>query len=195
MSVLGAVLASLAAAPVHGQLAPTRSATELMDVLMWNREPVGGPFRLVDHTGKLRSDADFHGKLVLLYFGFSYCPDLCPTDLASMGALVNELGKAGESVQPLFVTLDPNRDSAERLASYVTFFHPRLIGLTGDEGAIASAASAYKVYYAKVPTEHSYTVDHSGYIYLLDRAGRYLGFFPPGTPPDRMAEVIRPLLQ
>jgi cytochrome oxidase Cu insertion factor (SCO1/SenC/PrrC family) len=192
--IIGAVLASLAVAPVHAQPAPTRSASELMDVLMWNREPVGGPFRLVDHTGKPRTDADFHGKLVLLYFGFTYCPDLCPTDLASMGVLVETLGKAGESVQPLFVTLDPDRDTAERLASYVTFFHPRLIGLTGDEASIAGAASAYKVYYAKVPTEHSYTVDHSGYVYLLDRAGRYLGFFPPGTPPDRMADVVRPLL-
>lgn len=192
--IAAAILASLAAAPAHAQPAPTRSATELMDVLMWNREPVGGPFRLVDHMGKPRSDADFHGKLVLLYFGFTYCPDLCPTDLASMGVLVDKLGKAGESVQPLFVTLDPERDTAERLASYVTFFHPRLIGLTGDEASIAKAASAYKVYYAKVPTEHSYTVDHSGYIYLLDRAGRYLGFFPPGTPPEQMADVIRPLL-
>ena len=193
-ALVGAVLASLAAAPIQAQPASTRSASELMDVLMWNREPVGGPFRLVDHAGKARSDADFHGKLVLLYFGFTYCPDVCPTDLASIGVLVEKLGKAGEDLQPLFVTLDPNRDTAERLASYVTFFHPRMIGLTGDEAQIAQAANAYKVYYAKVPTQHSYTVDHSGYIYLLDRAGRYLGFFPPGTPPDQMAEVIRPLL-
>ena len=192
--IAGAVLASVAVALAHAQPATTRSATELMDVLMWNREPVGGPFRLVDHTGTPRSDADFHGKLVLLYFGFTYCPDLCPTDLATIGVLVEKLGKTGESLQPLFVTLDPERDTAERLASYVTFFHPRLIGLTGDEASIAQAASAYKVYYAKVPTEHSYTVDHSGYVYLLDRAGRYLGFFPPGTPPDQMADVIRPLV-
>ena len=193
--ILAAALACLAVARAHAQPSPTRSASELMDVLMWNREPVGGPFRLIDHTGRPRSDADFHGKLVLLYFGFTYCPDVCPTDLASIGVLVDKLGQAGESVQPLFVTLDPERDTAGRLASYVTFFHPRMIGLTGDEASIASAASAYKVYYAKVPTEHSYTVDHSGYIYLLDRAGRYLGFFPPGTPPDQMADAIRPLLQ
>ena len=192
--VLGAVWACLAVTPAHAQTAPMRSATELMDVLMWNREPVGGPFRLIDHTGKTRSDADFHGKLVLLYFGFTYCPDVCPTDLASIGQLVDKLGKAGESLQPLFVTLDPERDTAERLASYVNFFHPRMIGLTGDEASIASAASAYKVYYAKVPTQHSYTVDHSGYVYLLDRAGRYLGFFPPGTPIEQMADVIRPLV-
>jgi cytochrome oxidase Cu insertion factor (SCO1/SenC/PrrC family) len=105
--IAGALLASVALAPAHAQPAATRSATELMDVLMWNREPVGGPFRLVDHMGKSRSDADFHGKLVLLYFGFTYCPDLCPTDLATIGVLVEKLGKAGESVQPLFVTLDP----------------------------------------------------------------------------------------
>ena len=111
-------------------------------------------------------------------------------------AFQERLGKSAEGVQPVFVTLDPDRDTRQRLASYVTFFHPRLIGLTGDARAIAQAARAYKVYYAKVATSGgSYTVDHSGYIYLMDRAGRYLGFFPPGTPPERMADVIRPFLE
>ena len=167
-----------------------------MDVLMWSREPVGGPFALVDHTGTPRTDADFRGKLLLLYFGFTFCPDVCPTDLRSIGLALERLGKSGEGVQPLFVTLDPARDTAQRLAGYVPFFHPRLIGLTGDARAIRQAARAYKVYYAKVPTGgKGYTVDHSGYIYLMDRAGQYLGFFPPGTPPERMADVIRPLVE
>jgi len=134
--------------------------------------------------------------LLLLYFGFTFCPDVCPTDLQSIGLAIDQLGKSGEGVQPLFVTLDPDRDTPQHLANYVPFFHPRLIGLTGDASSIRQAARAYKVYYAKVPTsENDYTVDHSGYIYLMDRAGQYLGFFPPGTPPDRMADVIRPLLK
>jgi protein SCO1/2 len=191
---LGTLLLCLWPALVWAQHEPERSAAELMDVLMWNREPVGGPFALVDHTGRQRTEADFRGKLLLLYFGFTYCPDVCPTDLQSIGLAIDQLGKAGEEVQPLFVTLDPDRDTPQHLANYVPLFHPRLIGLTGDPSSIRQAARAYKVYYAKVPTaDDDYTVDHSGYIYLTDRAGQYLGFFPPGTPPDRMADIIRPL--
>src|SRR5262249_8076321 len=147
-------------------------------------------------TGRQRTEADFRGKLLLLYFGFTYCPDLCPPDLQSIGLAIDQLGKGGEEVQPLFVTLDPDRDTPQHLANYVPLFHPRLIGLTGDPSSIRQAARAYKVYYAKVPTAgDEYTVDHSGYIYLMDRAGQYLGFFPPGTPPDRMADVIRSLFK
>jgi protein SCO1/2 len=166
-----------------------------MDVLMWNREPVGGPFSLIDHTGKPRTEADFRGKLLLIYFGFTYCPDVCPTDLQAIGLALDKLGAAGDAVQPLFITLDPDRDTPQLLAAYVPSFHPRLIGLSGDASSIRQAARAYKVYYAKVATGagSNYTVDHSGYIYLMDDAGRYLGFFPPGTPPDRMTDVIRPL--
>ena len=192
---LGALLC-LAPAWLRAQEELERSASELMDVLMWNREPVGGPFTLVDHTGTQRTEADFRGKLLLLYFGFTFCPDLCPTDLQSMGLAIDRLGKIGDEVQPLFVTLDPDRDTPQHLANYVTLFHPRLIALTGDARSIRRAALAYKVYYAKVSrTGDDYTVDHSGYIYLMDQAGQYLGFLPPGTPPDRMADVIRPLVQ
>jgi cytochrome oxidase Cu insertion factor (SCO1/SenC/PrrC family) len=197
LAILGTLLLCLSSTCLTAQQEPPeRSAAELMDVLMWNREPVGGPFALVDHSGALRTDTQFRGKLLFLYFGFTYCPDLCPTDLQSMGLALDRLGKRGEEVQPLFVTLDPDRDTPQHLANYVQAFHPRLIGLTGDAISIRQAARAYKVYYAKVPTgENDYTVDHSGYVYLMDRAGQYLGFFPPGTPPDRMAEVIRPLLK
>jgi cytochrome oxidase Cu insertion factor (SCO1/SenC/PrrC family) len=180
----------------RAQEEPERSAAELMDALMWNREPVGGPFALVDHTGRQRTEADFRGKLLFIYFGFTSCPDVCPTDLQAMGMALDQLGTVGDAVQPLFVTVDPERDTPQRLDNYVTLFHPRLIGLSGDATSIRQAARAYKVYYAKVPTPDGsdYTVDHSGYIYLMDHAGQYLGFFPPGTPPDRMADVIRPLV-
>ena len=179
-----------------GAQQPERSAAELMDAVMWNREPIGGSFTLVDHNGVRRTDADFRGKLMLVYFGFSSCPDICPTDLQAIGLALDQLDKAGEEVQPVFITVDPERDTPQLLADYVPMFHPRLIGLSGDATSIREAASAYRVYYAKVPrTDGSnYTVDHSGFIYLMDRGGQYLGFFPPGTPPDRMTEVIRPLL-
>ncbi len=178
------------------EAAKRRSAAELMDVLMWNREPVGGPFSLSDHTGARRSDADFHGKLALVYFGFSYCPDICPTDLQEISRALALLGPQGETIQPVFITLDPERDTAEHLAGYVELFHPRLIGLTGSAEEIRRAADAYKVFYEKVGTgEGEYTVGHSAYVYLMDRDGRYLGFFPPNTSAERMLTIIRPHLQ
>jgi protein SCO1/2 len=132
--------------PALGRAEPQRSAAELMDAVMWNREPIGGPFALVDHDGRPRTDADFRGKLLLVYFGFTYCPDVCPTDLQAIGLALDCLGAAGESVQPLFITLDPERDTPQHLADYVPLFHPRAVGLSGDEAAIRGAARAYKVF-------------------------------------------------
>ena len=172
---------------------PQRSAAETMDILMWAREPVGGPFTLIDHTGTSRTERDFRGKLLLIYFGFTYCPDVCPTDLHNIGLALDRLGAEADKVQPLFVTVDPERDTPSHLAEYVPMFHPRLIGLTGDAAAIRAAADSYKVYYAKVPSERrdEYTVDHTAFIYLMGIDGKYLGFFPPGTAPERIADILR----
>jgi cytochrome oxidase Cu insertion factor (SCO1/SenC/PrrC family) len=169
-----------------------RSATELMEALMWGREPVGGPFALIDHNGRSRADTDFRGKLLLIYFGFTFCSDVCPTELQAMAAAIDQLGSAGDAVQPLFITVDPEKDTPEQLKSYVALVHPRLIGLTGDPRAIKEVALAYKVYYAKTdPTRNSGTeVDHTGFIFLVGADGKYLGFAPPGTPPVRLAEII-----
>jgi cytochrome oxidase Cu insertion factor (SCO1/SenC/PrrC family) len=173
-----------------------RSPAELMDAVMWNREPIGGPFALIDQNGMRRTNADFRGKLMLVYFGFTYCPDVCPTDLLQMALAMDQLGQAGEMVQPVFITVDPERDTAEHLRGYISLFHPRFVGLTGDAIAIQAAAGAYRVYYKKVERDDSsdYTVDHSAFIYLMGRDGEYLGFFPPGTSAERLAETIRPLL-
>ncbi|UGY17532.1 SCO family protein [Bradyrhizobium septentrionale] len=186
-------LASALAGDALGQSA--RSAAEIMDILMWNREPVGGPFALTDQAGHARTDEEFRGKLMLVYFGFTYCPDVCPTDLQAIALTLDKLGPDGDQVQPIFITVDPERDTAAHLAEYVPLFHPRLIGLTGSFEAIRQLADAYKVYYARVPLkDDDYTVDHTAYIYLMDRDGNYLGFFPPGTSADRMVEIIRPRL-
>ena len=173
--------------------APERSAAELMDAVMWNREPIGGPFALTDQNGVRRTDAHFRGKLMLVYFGFTYCPDICPTDLQQMALAVDQLGPAGGTVQPVFITVDPARDTVEHLKDYMALFHPRFVGLTGDAAAIRQAARAYRVYYEKVEREDKsdYTLDHSVFIYLMDRDGRYLGFFPPGTSAERLAETMR----
>ena len=188
-------LALCAAATATSAHQPSqRTAAELMDAVMWNRETIGGPFTLVDHHGKRRVDADFRGKLMLVYFGFTACADVCPTDLHQIATAIEQLGAAGDAVQPIFITLDPARDTPRRLANYVTQFHPRLVGLSGTSHAIDQAASAYRVYYRKAATARGadYTIDHSGFIYLMDREGRYLGFFPPGTPAQRIIEVVRP---
>jgi cytochrome oxidase Cu insertion factor (SCO1/SenC/PrrC family) len=173
-----------------------RSAAALMDAVMWNKEPIGGPFALVDQSGQRRTDADFRGKLLLIYFGFTSCSDICPVDLQSIASALEKLGPAGEAVQPIFITVDPEEDTPERLKSYVALFHPRLIGLTGSAKEISKVARAYKVYYAKtVPTNPSDPgIDHTGFTFLMGRDGRYLGFLPPGTPADRVIEIVRPHL-
>ena len=173
---------------------PERTAAELMDLVMWNREPIGGPFALTDQNGVRRTDADFRGKLMLIYFGFTYCPDICPTDLQQIGLAIDQLGADAKDVQPLFITLDPARDTVEHLSQYVPLFHPRLIGLTGNAAAVAQTAEAYRVYYKRVDFDKSkidYTIDHSAFVYLMDRDGKYLGFFPPGTSAEKMVEMIR----
>jgi cytochrome oxidase Cu insertion factor (SCO1/SenC/PrrC family) len=172
---------------------PERSAAELMDVVMWGKEPIGGPFALIDHNGKPRTDADFRGKLLLIYFGFTYCSDACPIDLQSVATALDRLGPLGEAVQPLFITVDPEKDTPEQLKSYVVLFHPRLIGLTGSSRQIQKVARAYKVYAAKTePSKQADpNIDHSSFVFLVDAGGKYIGFFPPGTSADLMVDVIR----
>lgn len=197
-TMLATLMLSAWSVSVSAQTESRRSAAELMDAVMWNREPIGGAFALTDQAGKARTDRDFRGKYLLVYFGFTYCPDVCPTDLQAMGLAMDQLGARADAVQPLFVTLDPARDTAEHLAQYVPLFHPRLIGLTGSESAIAAAAEAYRVYYKRILFEKNaadYTIDHSAFVYLIDPDGKYLGFFPPGTPAERMAEMIKPHLK
>ena len=171
-----------------------RTASELMDVVMWNKEPIGGSFSLIDQNGERRSDRDFRGKLLLVYFGFTFCTDVCPIDLQSMAAALDLLGPAGEHVQPLFITVDPEKDMPAQLKSYVGLFHSRMIGLTGDAKEIKRVARAYKVYYARTaPDKPDVTdIDHTGFVFLVGKDGQYLGFLPPGTPADRMVEAIRP---
>jgi cytochrome oxidase Cu insertion factor (SCO1/SenC/PrrC family) len=173
-----------------------RSAAELMDALMWNREPVGGPFSLLDHQGRRRTHREFRGRFLLVYFGFTQCPDVCPADLHEISLALEQLGPAAAAVQPLFITLDPQRDTPARLATYVAAFHPRLVGLTGTEPALHELAAAYRLYFRRVPAAHGgYTIEHAAFTYLMDRHGRYIGFFPPGTSAARMIEILRPHLE
>jgi cytochrome oxidase Cu insertion factor (SCO1/SenC/PrrC family) len=168
------------------------SAAQMMDDLMYGRGRVGGPFTLTDQTGKQRSDTDFRGKLMIVYFGYTSCPDVCPTDLMAITQALDALGPAAEGVQPVFITIDPERDT-KLLADYVSAFHRSLVGLTGSPDEIRKVANSYKAFYVKVQDERSrdYSIDHAGVIYLIGRNGEYLGFMPPQTNPDRLTEVLR----
>lgn len=168
------------------------SAAQMMDDLMYGRGSVGGPFTLIDQTGRQRSDTEFRGKLMVVYFGYTYCPDICPTDLMAITQALDALGPAAEDVQPVFITIDPERDT-KVLAEYVSAFHRSLAGLTGTPEQIRRVANAYKAFYVKVKDERSgeYSIDHAGVIYLMGRNGEYLGFMPPQTNPDRLTEILR----
>lgn len=197
MSFRTAVRASiiLTAMAVAGPIAADEmpSAARLMDDLMWGRGPIGGPFALVDHTGKLRSDAEFRGKLLVIYFGYTYCPDVCPTDLMAIAQAVDSLGPAGEMIQPIFISVDPERDTPDRLAEYVSAFHPRMIGMTGTPDQVRKVALSYKAYYAKVSEGNGtdYAIEHTGVVYLVGLSGEYLGFIPPQTSSERLVEIFR----
>jgi protein SCO1/2 len=171
------------------------SAAQMMDDLMYGRGTVGGPFALIDQTGRKRSDSEFRGKLMIVYFGYTFCPDVCPADLMAITQALDALGPAAKDIQPVFITIDPERDT-KVLADYVAAFHHSLIGLTGSPEEIRTVANAYKAFYAKVPGEPGgeYSIDHTGVIYLMGRNGEYLGFMPPQTNPDRLTEILRKYL-
>ena len=130
---------------------------------------------------------------VLVYFGYTYCTDICPTDLQAISTTIDKLGPAGESVQSLFISVDPEHDTPEAIKLYVALFHPRLVGLTGSEKELKAVARAYKVYYAKneQSKKSDSVIDHSGFVFLVGRDGKYLGFFPPGTSEDRMIDSLQ----
>lgn len=194
--IVCAILALGCAGNAPGE-APGRSgAARLMNELMSGQASVGGNFTLTDPSGRKRSLSDFHGKLVLLYFGYTSCADVCPTDLAAMARLMDLMGADAGQVQPVFVTLDPARDTPAVLREYAAAFGKRFIALRGSESETRRVAALYKTYFEKVRLRGSnnYVIDHTGFIYLIDRNGRYVAFFPPGTLPERMQVMVREAL-
>ncbi len=155
--------------------------------------PIGGPFSLTDQYGATRQDSDFRGKLMLVYFGYVYCPDICPTTLAAMSQTLDRLGPEADQVQPIFITVDPDRDTPARLKLYAANFHRRLLALTGSDDQVAAAEKEYRVYAKKViePGQADYLMDHSSFIYLMDRNGKLAALIAPGADPAAMAAAIR----
>ena len=153
-------------------------------------------FTLTDHTGKPRTLADFKGKAVVVFFGYTQCPDVCPTTMAEMATVMQKLGPLADQVQVLFVTLDPERDTQELLANYVPAFDKRFLGLRGTPEQTAKTAKEFKVFYSKVPGTDpgSYTIDHTAGSYVFDRDGRLRLFIRHGQGPDPIVHDLRQLL-
>ena len=157
---------------------------------------IGGPFTLVDDNGKTVTDEDFRGKWLLVYFGYTYCPDVCPTALARNGEAVDLVGDKGREVVPMLITVDPERDTPEKLKDYVHAFHLRMVGLTGTPDQIAKVAKEYRVFYMKVEQTEAgaYLVDHSSLTYLIGPDGRFVQFFGHQASPQELADGLKKLL-
>ena len=169
--------------------APTTTTTRAQGEAL-----VGGDFTLLGVGGKEVRASDFKGRYMLVYFGFTHCPDICPTTLLTMQNALNDLGEDATKIVPIFITLDPERDDAETVANYVQNFSHSLIGLTGTPEQIRAVADMYKVYYSKVEDKNSamgYMVDHSSFIYLMDKEGKYLAHFAHTLPEQTLVTKLR----
>jgi len=172
-----------AALIVYAELAHPRGPTAL---------GIGGPFALIDQDGRAVTDATYRGKWLLVYFGYTYCPDACPTALNDMAAALDDLGPRRAHVQPLLITIDPERDTPAVLKDYTAAFQAGIVGLTGSAAQIAQAAKAYGVYYKREGgTGRDYLMAHSSVIYLMDPAGHFVANFSHETPPETIAAKLR----
>jgi protein SCO1/2 len=164
---------------------------------------IGGPFTLVDKDGKTVTDQDFRGRYMLVFFGFTHCPDICPTELQAMATALDQITANHEQnatipgkLVPVFVTLDPERDTPKVVGDYVKNFGPYFVGLTGTPAQVAAAAKAYRIFYSKNAYKddagnQTYTIDHSAIVYLIGPDGKYIAHFAYGTSPDKMAETLK----
>lgn len=157
---------------------------------------IGGPFTLTNQQGKPVSDTDFQGKLMLVYFGFSHCPMICPTDMATLTRAMDQLGADAAQVQPVFITIDPERDTVEKLAEFAKAFYPGFQLLTGTPEQVKVATDAYRVYAQKVEMDGGdYMMDHSAYIYLMGRDGKYLTHFQHDQPAEEIVAEVKEFMQ
>lgn len=191
---LAALLTAAGAAALSAGCTPSAPAFNGVDI---TGASYARDFALTDAAGKRRTLAEFRGKLVVVFFGFAQCPDICPTTLADLAQVKKRLGSDGDRMQVVFVTVDPERDSPQVLGSYVPAFDPSFIGLTGSSDEIAAAAREFKVFYQKVAgkTETSYTIDHTAGAYVFDREGRVRLFIRHGTAAEAIAADLQRLLR
>jgi cytochrome oxidase Cu insertion factor (SCO1/SenC/PrrC family) len=163
-------------------------------VLITAAADIGGPFQLTDQTGKSVTDADFRGRYMLIYFGYTFCPDVCPTELQTVAQAMERLGDKGKNIVPVFITVDPARDTVAAMKDYVAAFHPRMVGLTGSAKQVQAVAKEYKVYSRKAPGTKEgakeYLVDHTSLLYLVGPEGTVKALFKGGTKPETLAAEL-----
>ena len=186
-------VASAALALALGSVVGLTSGAKGADREAAQRVQIGGPFKLIDQHGAVRRDTDFKGQYMLVYFGYNWCPDICPSSLYNMTLALEKLGAAADRVQPIYITVDPERDTVEEMNVYADHFHPSLIALTGLQAQIAAVASAYGVRFNKAEEARGedYFIDHTSFVYLMDPEGQFLRFFVHETTPDDMAAGIQ----
>lgn len=159
-----------------------------------SKATIGGDFTLTDHHGKRFDLEQLRGKIVMLFFGYTYCPDICPTELATMARLLKQFEKDDDKISALFITVDPERDTVEKLSNYVPFFSPHLIGLTGSKDEINKVTKAYRVQskiHSQKENSDYYLVDHSANLYVIDEQGKLIHLIPFGLPAEHIAQVLR----
>jgi protein SCO1/2 len=156
---------------------------------------IGGPFRLIDQNGNIVTNTELQGRWLLVYFGYTHCPDTCPTALSNIALALRDLGAAKQQVRPVFITIDPERGTSQALKDYVSAFDAPLLALTGSAEAIAQAAAEYRVYYAKRPEPGGdYFMDHTAIIYVMNPKGRFVASFTPEDAPEQIAARLKLLL-
>ena len=160
---------------------------------------IGGPFTLVDKDGRIWTEKDLIDRVSVIFFGYTYCPDVCPTELASIGQAIDELSdKEIENVLPIFITVDPDRDTQELVGTYVSYFHPKMVGLTGTFEQTDAATKQYRAYYKyvdRVEGDDSYLVDHSAITYVMGPDGNFIRHFSYGTSPEDITAGLRAILK
>ena len=195
--LIGVILAGFLIGALGGAAALVLTAgTPAPKVETSGKALIGGPFALTDPQGKTVTDQDFRGKHMLVFFGFTNCPDICPAELQVMAASLDELDAKADKVAPIFITLDPERDTPEAVGAYVKNFGTRFVGLSGSQQDIDKAAKAYRVAYSQFVPEGGdaatgYSVDHTAFVYFMGPDGQYITHFPYGTPAAKMAETLR----
>ncbi len=189
--LLGAVVAIAVFPEAREKLFPQQGAQQSSGKAL-----IGGPFTLTDPTGKQVTDKDFRGRYMLVFFGFTACPDICPAGLQLMSAALGKIGAKADNITPIFISVDPARDTPEKIAAYVKNFNDRLVGLTGTPEEVAAVAKAYRVFYEKTPNEAApadYGMNHTSIIYLMGPDGEYVTHFTPTTSVEAMIEKLNKL--
>lgn len=197
LSVTGVVIAAMLGAYYYArdQKEAARDANRKREI---GKAKIGGSFDLIDHTGKPKTSADFYGKWLLLYFGFTHCPDICPDEMEKMAKVYDDLkeerktSKHIDDILPLFITVDPERDGVSQVAEYIKEFHPEMVGLTGKEDKIKEACKAFRVYFSAGPRDddEDYIVDHTIIIYLIDPEGQFVDYYGQSKTAEQIKNSV-----